>query len=1179
MKLGDGNLFKFPDILYSNRLNTFHDRECMRQMNSGLFLRAQRCAGLLAFLLSLGSAAMAQDVQLYTEDFETGGSSFTINSGGPGGNSGDSQWIINNQYSGGGTFPNTTLQSVTAGGTIGFAPQSNYLHIHDVPSGITNNNYDNTTSADRFAHMTAGICTYGLEDVHLSFFYLCEGSASAYGNLYYSADGGPWILIGLPQYSNSSIWQYQDITDPAFSDVGSLRFGFRWQQTPVSAGTPFSQSFGVDDLNIVATYSTTNPVTISVTNIQPNPVCQGSFLSFQFELSDTLCDGNYQIQLSNSSGNFPSPFGSWVTSMAYPQTTGGATIQLPANAAPGDCYRIRVSRTSPPPVIQGEVSACFEIIDCPNVITTLQPVVTLDTNAVCVGSAIDVPFFSTGIFANNNNYIAQLSNADGTFPVSPVVIGSSPDNNNYDPSLGDMPGNVSGLVPTVEPGCNYFIRVVSTNPTAVGSTWGPFCIQECDITTNNTEDIFFCINDCDVDPDGESAIIDIDVNSYDNIADYLPGNEFTTQLLSSMTFAQIGPDGLLGSVEATDDTQLNLRIPCNDSLDFYGIPLGMNYLRIVATESTVPENSLGSLVRLTIGAYRNEPQVITSYEFPSFLPKDVFCVGETAVLLFAPYNFSDNSTFMWSCNGINGGQPFVSPSGANSNILYVMLGAPGTLTFSIQETNYDCVSEWTPVYEITILGPPNINISGPTNMCVEDTVMFQVPFIPNTYYSWDTSALDDIITYQDTANNVLNMSVVGTGSYTFSLSVLNQCGSDSDTHTITLVQPPQADAGPDLLVCSGDTVALTTTAANNYDYEWWSDLGFVGEDNPQEAVVEEPTSFIVYVTGQANCQNSDTVMVDVAYPDPPILYTDSVCPGGLNSITLLPDQDGTYLWEDGSTEDFLVVSDTGTYSLSIDITGQFCPRLLEFEVLPLLPDPPVLYTDSMCVGGMNALELTADTPGSYLWSTGEDDPTITVNSPGTYDLAIYSTNQPCPRLVQYIVQPDTPDPTVFFTDSLCPNGNHALLLGAPESGFYNWSTGANAFQIAVRDTGIYDLEVSGMSPCPFFYTWIITADTCIIPQEVSFYVPSAFTPGNDLLNEAFGPVFSDASSLAEYRLVIFNRWGEVVFESQNPDEKWYGNVKGGEYYARDEVYVWLLNFRQAGFVDEREVSGHVTMLR
>ncbi|MFN8699516.1 MAG: gliding motility-associated C-terminal domain-containing protein [Flavobacteriales bacterium] len=1143
-----------------------------------IFSRKLRSLLGILFLLLVGIAG-AQDVQLYTEDFESGGLSFSLNGGGPGSNTGNSQWIINNQYNGGGTFPNTTLQNVTAGGTIGFAPQSNYLHIHDAPSGVTNNNYVNTTSADRFAYMTSGICTFGLQDVHLSFFFLCEGSPSAFGNLYYSADGGPWTVIGLPQYANSSVWQYQDITDPAFSDVGSLQFGFRWQQTAISGSAPATQSFAIDDLNIVATYSTTNPVTISVTNIQPNPVCQGSFLSFQFELSDTLCDGNYQIQLSSATGSFPGPFGSWVTSLAYPQTTGAATIQLPANAAPGDCYRIRVSRTSPPPVIQGIASACFEIIECPNQITTMQPVVTLDTNAVCVGSAIDVPFFSTGIYANNNNYIAQLSNADGTFPASPQVIGSSPDNENYDPQLGDLPGSVSGLVPAAEPGCNYFIRVVSTNPVAIGSSWGPFCIQECDITTNNTEDIYFCVNDCDVDPDGESQVIDIDVNSFDNIADYLPGNEFTTQLLSAQTFGQIGPDGLLGSVEAISNTQLNLRIPCNDSLDFYGIPLGMNYLRIVATESTVPENALGSLVRLTIGAYRNEPQQITSYEFPTFIPKNVFCVGETAVLLFSPYQFSDNSTFMWTCNGINGGQPFESPSGANSNSLYVILGAPGTLTFSIQETNNSCVSAWTPVYEITVLGPPNINISGPGNVCVEDTLMFQVPFIPNTYYSWDTNSLSDIITYQDTANNVLNMSVLGTGSYTFSLSVLNQCGSDSDTHTITLIQPPQANAGPDQLVCTGDLVTLTTVAANNYDYEWWTDEGYIGEDNPQEAVVDEPTSFIVFVTGQANCQNSDTVFVDVAYPDAPVVYTDSLCPGGLNSTTLYADEAGTYLWEDGSTDNFLAVSDTGSYSLSIDVPGQLCPRQLEFDVLPLLPDPPTVYTDSICPGGMNALDLSADGPGTYLWSSGEDEYTITVNNPGTYELGIYSTGQPCPRMVQFIVQPDEPDPAVPFADSLCPNGSQLLYLTAPQPGFYNWSNGENTYQIAVGDTGIYQLEVFGLSPCPFFYTYTVTADTCIVPQEVSFYVPNAFTPGNDALNEAFGPVFSDVSQLEKYRMVIFNRWGEVVFESEDPGQKWFGNVKGGDYYAKDEVYIWLLNFRQSGFVDEREMSGHVTILR
>jgi hypothetical protein len=160
----------------------------------------------------LAGIAGAQDVQLYTEDFESGGLSFSLNGGGPGSNTGNSQWIINNQYNGGGTFPNTTLQNVTAGGTIGFAPQSNYLHIHDAPSGVTNNNYVNTTSADRFAYMTSGICTFGLEDVHLSFFFLCEGCyfpdlevgscVSARGTIHLTVDKQPYINVTEQSFKN-----------------------------------------------------------------------------------------------------------------------------------------------------------------------------------------------------------------------------------------------------------------------------------------------------------------------------------------------------------------------------------------------------------------------------------------------------------------------------------------------------------------------------------------------------------------------------------------------------------------------------------------------------------------------------------------------------------------------------------------------------------------------------------------------------------------------------------------------------------------------------------------------------------------------------------------------------------------------------------------------------------------
>ena len=112
----------------------------------------------------------AQNIQLFTEDFQNGGNSFTINGTGNGSNSGPNKWIINNNYDGTPTYPNTMPQDSTFSGTIGFAPYSYYLHIHDSVSGITNANYNPLAQSDRFAYMTSGLCTYGIDSVHFSFF-------------------------------------------------------------------------------------------------------------------------------------------------------------------------------------------------------------------------------------------------------------------------------------------------------------------------------------------------------------------------------------------------------------------------------------------------------------------------------------------------------------------------------------------------------------------------------------------------------------------------------------------------------------------------------------------------------------------------------------------------------------------------------------------------------------------------------------------------------------------------------------------------------------------------------------------------------------------------------------------------------------------------------------------------
>jgi hypothetical protein len=272
----------------------------------------------------------AQNIQLFTEDFQTGGTSFTLNGAGIGSNSGNNQWVINNLYSGVPTYPNTMSEDSTYSGTISSAPYSYYMHIYDAVSGINNCNYDPTNLSDHFTFMSNGMCTLGMDSIHFSFFYLCEGSSTAYGQVYYSANGGPWIQTGQNLYNNKSKWQYEDIVDPAFSNVANLRFGFRWQNDN-SAATA-TEAFGIDDINIVATYNSTSPVTITVDSVSPATVCQGTYLSVYYHLSDTLCNATYQIELSNASGTFPSSFSSWVTTMSYPQTQGFAYIQLPNGA-------------------------------------------------------------------------------------------------------------------------------------------------------------------------------------------------------------------------------------------------------------------------------------------------------------------------------------------------------------------------------------------------------------------------------------------------------------------------------------------------------------------------------------------------------------------------------------------------------------------------------------------------------------------------------------------------------------------------------------------------------------------------------------------------------------------------------------------------------------------------------
>ena len=98
-----------------------------------------------------------------------------------------------------------------------------------------------------------------------------------------------------------------------------------------------------------------------------------------------------------------------------------------------------------------------------------------------------------------------------------------------------------------------------------------------------------------------------------------------------------------------------------------------------------------------------------------------------------------------------------------------------------------------------------------------------------------------------------------------------------------------------------------------------------------------------------------------------------------------------------------------------------------------------------------------------------------------------------------------------------------------------------------------------------------------VKETLLFYVPNAFTPDNDNYNEVFKPVFTEGFDPYNYQLTLFNRWGEIIFESFNAEVGWDGKYNGK--VAKDGTYIWRINFLENSSSSFKEYVGHFTLIR
>lgn len=99
-----------------------------------------------------------------------------------------------------------------------------------------------------------------------------------------------------------------------------------------------------------------------------------------------------------------------------------------------------------------------------------------------------------------------------------------------------------------------------------------------------------------------------------------------------------------------------------------------------------------------------------------------------------------------------------------------------------------------------------------------------------------------------------------------------------------------------------------------------------------------------------------------------------------------------------------------------------------------------------------------------------------------------------------------------------------------------------------------------------------------VQEPFNVFVPNSFTPNNDGRNDVFKPI-GTAWMPGTYEITVFNRWGEVVFYSTDPEQPWDGSHQNGDFYVKDDIYIYKMKVQSAHGIAPEEYSGHIMVFR
>ncbi|MCH2234538.1 MAG: PKD domain-containing protein [Crocinitomicaceae bacterium] len=487
----------------------------------------------------------------------------------------------------------------------------------------------------------------------------------------------------------------------------------------------------------------------------------------------------------------------------------------------------------------------------------------------------------------------------------------------------------------------------------------------------------------------------------------------------------------------------------------------------------------------------------------------------------------------------------------------------------------------------------------------------------------------------DPTTGLVDLDASTPGTYTITNTIdIPGCAISTFDAPITIYELPDATISSDATICPGDPlpnliVDLTAGTASwdiTYDHDGVATTETAAATPHTIVPTGLGTFTLVSVVDGNGCTNTLTGSVTIDTHPVPVLTTPAsleVCDGDdLTVPVFVSDPPATgYDWTNVTGTDIgfglAGAGGIGTFTatsgmdVDFDVTvsvtpfadyggGVVCYGTPDDFVITVNPIPVVTFTGDPLIGCepliVNFTNTTAVPGVDCEWSFG-DGTTATgclgashTYSAGSYDVSLTLTSADgctgTATVADYVNA--LPVPIAAFTYA-----PHDLDINNTEVEFTNESILADEFAWDFGDESVISPEVNPTHlypdvPGTYLVELIasnaggLCSDTAYAFIEVEdiilFYVPNVFTPDGDEFNETFQPVFTAGYDPFDFHLMIFNRWGELIFESFDASKGWDGTY-GDRGLVQDGVYVWKIEFKETMSDKRHYRTGHVTVLK